>query len=79
MFTQRLTLPGFLLREGYRCIGVFDTVGSFGLPEELTLRSPEVRTIFGFPDKILGEHVERAYQALALNETRADFVGHRPF
>jgi hypothetical protein len=29
---------------------------------------------FGFPDRILGEHIERAYQALALNETRADFV-----
>ena len=30
--------------------------------------------MFGFPDNILGEHIERAYQALALNETRADFV-----
>jgi len=30
--------------------------------------------MFGFPDTTLGEHVERAYQALALNETRADFV-----
>jgi hypothetical protein len=29
---------------------------------------------FGFPDRILGEHIERAYQALALNETRADFI-----
>ncbi|KAH9065959.1 hypothetical protein EDB87DRAFT_1679642 [Lactarius vividus] len=25
------------------------------------------------PDSVLGDHVERAYQALALNETRADF------
>ncbi|KAF8078667.1 hypothetical protein FPV67DRAFT_1466003, partial [Lyophyllum atratum] len=56
-----------------KCLGVFDTVGSFGLPEELAYGSPEVRTIFGFPDKVLGPHVERAYQALALNETRADF------
>ncbi|RDB28797.1 hypothetical protein Hypma_015566 [Hypsizygus marmoreus] len=57
-----------------KCVGVFDTVGSFGLPEELGFGwEPEVQTMFGFPDKILGEHVERAYQALALNETRKDF------
>lgn len=62
-----LTLPG-------RCLGVFDTVGSFGLPEELALRSTEVRDIYGFPDRILGEHIEHAFQALALNEPRADFV-----
>lgn len=44
------------------------------MPEELTLRSEKLKSIFGFPDKHLGHHVERAYQALALNETRADFV-----
>ena len=57
-----------------RCIGVFDTVGSLGLPEELSFGSKKIQTLFGFPDSILGDHVERAYQALALNETRADFV-----
>ncbi|KAF5384893.1 hypothetical protein D9615_001489 [Tricholomella constricta] len=56
-----------------KCLGVFDTVGSFGLPEELAYCSKDVRTLFGFPDKTLGAHIERAYQALALNETRADF------
>ncbi|EAU93126.2 hypothetical protein CC1G_12661 [Coprinopsis cinerea okayama7 len=56
-----------------KCLGVFDTVGSLGLPESLTLRSSRVRTIFGFRDRILGEHIERAYQALALHEMRADF------
>ncbi|KAF8898791.1 hypothetical protein BD779DRAFT_1666575 [Infundibulicybe gibba] len=56
-----------------KCIGVFDTVGSLGLPGELTLFSKHVQSIFGFPDKKLGEHIERAYQTLALNETRADF------
>lgn len=56
-----------------RCIGVFDTVGSLGLPEELSF-SKKIRNLFGFPDSVLGDHVERAYQALALNETRADFV-----
>lgn len=57
-----------------RCIGVFDTVGSLGLPEELAFGSKRIKTLFGFPDSVLGDHVERAYQALALNETRADFV-----
>jgi hypothetical protein len=57
-----------------RCVGVFDTVGSLGLPEELALGSKRIKTLFGFPDSVLGDHVERAYQALALNEIRADFV-----
>lgn len=56
-----------------KCLGVFDTVGAFGLPGELSPRSKETLNIFGFPDKILGEHIERAYHALALNETRLDF------
>ncbi|KAJ2920394.1 hypothetical protein MD484_g113, partial [Candolleomyces efflorescens] len=55
-----------------KCIGVFDTVGSLGVPESLTLRS-KVRRLFGFKDTVLGEHIERAYQALALHEMRADF------
>lgn len=56
-----------------RCIGVFDTVGSIGLPEEISRKSPDA-TLFGFSDKLLGAHVERAYHAMALNERRADFV-----
>jgi len=55
-----------------KVVGVFDTVGSLGLPEELT-RHPQIKNIFGFKDRLLGEHIERAYQALALNETREDF------
>jgi Uncharacterized alpha/beta hydrolase domain (DUF2235) len=61
-------------RPYLRCIGVFDTVGSLGIPEELSFGSKKIKTLFGFSDSILGDHVERAYQALALNETRADFV-----
>ncbi|KIJ68497.1 hypothetical protein HYDPIDRAFT_125092 [Hydnomerulius pinastri MD-312] len=56
-----------------KCVGVFDTVGSVGLPEELTHKSPSTKSIFGFPNTELGEHIERAYQALAINETRVDF------
>ncbi|EIW64595.1 uncharacterized protein TRAVEDRAFT_111927 [Trametes versicolor FP-101664 SS1] len=61
--------------DGYsvKVLGVFDTVGSVGMPEELTLHDDKMKTLFGFPDRLLGHHVERAYQALALNEHRADF------
>jgi hypothetical protein len=33
--------------------------------------------MFGFPNTELGEHIELAYQALAINETRLDFVSIR--
>jgi len=56
-----------------KCVGVWDTVGSFGLPGEISISSGNKDYPFGFPDRILGEHIERAYQALALNETRVDF------
>ncbi|KAJ6509494.1 hypothetical protein C8R47DRAFT_1098890 [Mycena vitilis] len=54
-------------------VGVFETVGSLGLPEELTHKSPHIRNLFGFNDRLLGEHIQYAYQALAVNEPRADF------
>ncbi|KAJ7169841.1 hypothetical protein C8R46DRAFT_214095 [Mycena filopes] len=54
-------------------VGVYETVGSLGLPEELTHRSAHIRNIFGFNDRLLGEHIQYAYQALALNEPRGDF------
>ncbi|KAH9837212.1 uncharacterized protein C8Q71DRAFT_757195 [Rhodofomes roseus] len=61
--------------EGFsvKCVGVFETVGSVGLPEELTLHSEKTKNLLGFRDKKLGPHVERACHALALNEPRADF------
>jgi len=58
----------------YRCLGVWDTVGALGLPEELTPLSKKVVQLFGFHDRFLGDHIETAYQALALNEMRVDFV-----
>ncbi|VDC01832.1 unnamed protein product [Peniophora sp. CBMAI 1063] len=59
-----------------KCVGVFDTVGSIGIPDELKFGASDdkMRTLFGFPDSTLGTHVERAYQALAIEETRTDFV-----
>ncbi|KAF9076243.1 hypothetical protein BDP27DRAFT_1380318 [Rhodocollybia butyracea] len=58
-----------------KCVGVFETVGTMGLPEELTLQSPKLKRLFGFPDRLLGPHIECAYQALALNETSTDVGG----
>jgi len=55
-----------------RFLGVWDTVGSVGMPEEI--RTTEAHKMYGFHDSRLGEHVERACQALALQETRLDFV-----
>lgn len=65
--------------QSYRCVGVFDTVGSLGLPEELTLSSPKMKTLFGFNDRHLGEHIQFAFQALALDEHRKDFVSLHTF
>lgn len=56
-----------------RCLGVFDTVGAVGLPEELRFSS-KVKRLFSFPDKDLGTHIEHAFHAMALDEKRSDFV-----
>lgn len=63
-----------LLRCIFRCVGVFDTVESIGLPEELTHAPPSSKSLFGFPNHTLGEHIQRAYHALAIDEARVDFV-----
>jgi hypothetical protein len=45
-----------------------------GLPEELSWFSKKIKQMFGFPNKLLGDHIQNAFHAMALNETRADFV-----
>jgi len=57
-----------------RCVGVFDTVGALGLPSELAITSKKIEQLFGFCDHLLGEHIQYAFHAMALNETRKDFV-----
>jgi len=54
-----------------KVLGVFDTVGSIGLPQELEL-FPKMKH-FGLPEHTLGKHVKHAYHAIAINETRKDF------
>ncbi|KAG9097582.1 hypothetical protein FRC07_010778, partial [Ceratobasidium sp. 392] len=56
-----------------KCIGVWDTVGSMGLPTVITRNSAKMHQLFDFPDNVLGPHIERAMHAMSLNEDREDF------
>ncbi|KAH8725306.1 hypothetical protein GQ44DRAFT_707498 [Phaeosphaeriaceae sp. PMI808] len=53
--------------------GVFDTVGSLGIPDMLGISLAQERTKYGFHNVRLTEHIEHAYQALALDERRKAF------
>lgn len=57
-----------------RFLGVFDTVGALGIPPDLNL----TRRVFGrkkyqFHDTVLGERVQTARHALAMDERRLSF------
>jgi uncharacterized protein (DUF2235 family) len=54
-------------------IGVWDTVGSLGIPETASW-FPFARSRYQFHDTDLSKIVKYAYQALALDEHRADFA-----
>ncbi|KAL8966136.1 MAG: hypothetical protein Q9183_003505, partial [Haloplaca sp. 2 TL-2023] len=60
-----------------KVVGVFDTVGSLGIPrigllERFRLQSMSTKE-FLFYDTNLDNHIENAYQALALDENRSAF------
>ncbi|KAG5916264.1 hypothetical protein E4U42_007732 [Claviceps africana] len=58
-----------------KAIGVWDTVGALGIPKITWLER------FGWHDTALSDRIEHAFQALALDETRAPFspaVWERP-
>ncbi len=63
--------PDRVKREELRikCIGVWDTVGSLGIPHQHFCRSA-----YQFHDTNLGPGVEFAFQALAIDERRAPFT-----
>jgi len=54
-------------------IGVWDTVGSVGIPLE-QIRIPFVDRFKGFHDTELSSHVDHAFQALAIDEQRPSFI-----
>ncbi|BFZ62116.1 hypothetical protein YB2330_003195 [Saitoella coloradoensis] len=60
-----------------RCLGVFDTVAALGFPSFRCVDDETVpedaRRAQSFFDVDLGEHVDHAFQALALDEHRRDF------
>jgi Uncharacterized alpha/beta hydrolase domain (DUF2235) len=60
-----------------KCIGVWDTVGSYGVPAGFGL-APLARYIalisLGFHDKSFGDHVEFGLHAVAIDERRRPFV-----
>ena len=61
-----------------RAIGVWDTVGSLGVPripwlERLRLQSSRMKE-FQFYDTTINDHVENAFQALCLDEQRSAFA-----
>lgn len=57
--------------NGIHFVGVWDTVGALGIPLGL-LRSYN-RYRFKFHDTTLGDHIQRAYHALAIDERRGPF------
>ena len=57
------------VEEEVRFIGVWDTVGSLGIP----LAPPFVNKRWGFHDTTLSSHVRFAHQALAIDERRKPF------
>ena len=57
-----------------KCIGVWDTVGSVGIPSELAQFDVFFKKYYGFFDTDLGLHVEHAFHAVALDEKRKSFV-----
>jgi len=70
-------LAGFKGRHenvAIKCIGVWDTVGSVGIPGDLAKFDLFFRRYYGFHNTDLGEHVEHAFHALALDEQRENFV-----
>ena len=61
-----------------KVVGVFDTVGSLGIPrihwlERLQLQTKSTKEYL-FYDTALNNHIENAFQALALDEHRAAFI-----
>lgn len=61
------------LEIGIRMIGVWDTVGSLGIPDVASW-FPGARARYSFHDTELSKIVQYAYHAMALNERRADYA-----
>ncbi|KAF2118172.1 hypothetical protein BDV96DRAFT_488040 [Lophiotrema nucula] len=56
-----------------RVVGVWDTVGSLGIPDVAWFDFSDFRTQYGFHNVKLNENIEHAFHALALDERRKAF------
>jgi uncharacterized protein (DUF2235 family) len=66
--------PNRLRDVPIRCIAVFDTVGAMGVPtNRLTWNWHPCKDTYRFHTKVLGDHVQYAFQALAIDEKRPPF------
>ncbi|KAL6712012.1 hypothetical protein ACN47E_003055 [Coniothyrium glycines] len=66
------TLPADSTRK-VKVVGVWDTVGSLGIPDIGLLNMARKRKQYLFHNVKLTEHIEHAFQALALDERRKAF------
>jgi uncharacterized protein (DUF2235 family) len=69
-FRQQYAHPG---QVAIKCVGVWDTVGSLGIPTSGPL-GWLMRRRFGFHDVTLSSWVENAFHALAIDERRKPFA-----
>jgi len=66
--------PARLRDVRIKCLGVWDTVGSLGIPPNRWLRGwKPCEETYRFHNVILGTHVDHAFQALAIDEQRLAF------
>ncbi|KAF2494303.1 hypothetical protein BU16DRAFT_619443 [Lophium mytilinum] len=56
-----------------KIVGVWDTVGSLGVPDGRWMDNADKRTSYGFHNVKLNENIEHAFHALALDERRKAF------
>ncbi|KAF1997643.1 hypothetical protein P154DRAFT_547308 [Amniculicola lignicola CBS 123094] len=56
-----------------KVVGVWDTVGSLGIPDVAWFDNANFRVKFGFHNVKLSDNIEHAYHALALDERRGAF------
>lgn len=76
-YYEQLEKLGLTRKVTITAIGVWDTVGALGIPVHPWLQRILGRTAFQeyqFYDTKLGNHVEYAFQALALDELRSAFT-----
>ena len=75
--TRRLRKTTFTQDRSIKCVAVFDTVGSYGIPAGIGL-APLARyvalEVLGFHDTEFGDHIDVGLHAVGVDEHRRPFV-----